>query len=392
MSQITRRLLPLLSLVCLAAAPLRLSAQDLKPAGWDWSIHGTLLTNVFYNDNEVNTSDLPTTASPALPAGSLPQHSLGAEIRQTRIIGTGDLAGFAGGALHTELDVDFFGAQTGAARSGPALRVRRLFGEVRWERWSLLVGQEGPLAADVNPTSLATLGVPGFAAAGNLWLWIPQVRAGLELNQGSGIRFGIDVAALASTTPEGQTTGLASPNSGERSGRPMFEGRVRARWGEGAEIGIGGHTGWFATTGDSLLTSNAIIVGGIIPLGRTLELRGEWFTGQALAPLGGGGIGQNFDSNGEPLKTTGGWAQVNLKAGHHWEVGGGYGYDDPDGTAADEGNVAFRDKNSSYNARLQWRLTPGILALEYRHLATEWGGGIGERTASHLNLAMGVEF
>ncbi|MEP6745253.1 MAG: hypothetical protein ABJB33_07120 [Gemmatimonadota bacterium] len=391
MSQVTRRSLALLgALFALHASSA--ASQEVKPAGWEWGVHGTLLMNGFYNDNEVNTSDLPTTASPALPAGSLPQHSLGAEIRQTRIVGTGDLPGFAGGALHTELDVDFFGAQTGGARSGPALRVRRLFGEVHWDRWSLLMGQEGPLAADVNPTSLATLGVPGYAAAGNLWLWIPQIRAGVDLNGGDGVIFGMDVAALASTTPEGQSTGLAAPNSGERSGRPMFEGRLRARWGGGAEIGIGGHTGWFATTGDSLLTSNAVIVSGIIPLGGALELRGEWFTGQALGPLGGGGIGQNFDSNGEPLQTSGGWGQLNLKAGARWEFGAGYGYDDPRGTATDQANVAFRDKNTQYGGRAQWRMAPAVIALEYRHLATEWGGAVGLRTATHLNLAFGVDF
>ena len=393
MSQITRRVLFLLPAILGVFAPLRLSAQDVNAKGWEWGFRGTLLMNGFYNDAPVNASDLPTAASPAEPPGTLPSHNLGAAVRQTRLVGTGDLAGFAGGALHTELDVDFFGAQLVAgARSGPALRVRRLVGEVRWDRWSLLVGQEGPLVADVNPVSLAALGVPNNAGAGNLWLWIPQIRAGLDLNGGAGVRFGVEVAALASTTPEGQATGLTSPNSGERSGRPMLEGRFRARWGDGAEVGIGGHTGWFATTGDSLLTSTAIMASAIVPLGKSLELRGEWFTGKALGPLGGGGIGQNFDSNGEPLKTSGGWAQLNLKAGAHWEVGGAFGYDDPKGTAADEGNVTFKMKNTSYTTRLQWRLAPAVVAFEYRHFATVYGGSVGERTASHLNLAMGIEF
>ncbi|HVX89772.1 MAG TPA: hypothetical protein VG940_12640 [Gemmatimonadales bacterium] len=349
--------------------------------------------NGFYNDAPVNSSDLPTAASPAEAPGSLPSHNLGAAVRQTRIVGTGDLAGFAGGALHTELDVDFFGAGLASgARSGPALRIRRLIGEVHWERWSLLVGQEGPLVADVNPVSLAALGVPDNAGAGNLWLWIPQVRAGLDLNGGDGLRWGVDVAALASTTPEGQATGLSSPNSGERSARPMLEGRLRARWGDGAEVGVGGHAGWLATTGDSLLTSNALVVSAIIPLGSAIELRGEWFSGQALASLGGGGVGQNLNALGEPLETTGGWAQLNYKAGAHWELGAGYGWDDPNGAPADESSAAFKDKNASYSTRLQWRLAPAVVAFEYRHFATTYGGSIGERTASHLNLAMGVEF
>lgn len=392
MSQITRRATLVVATLFCVSAPLHLCAQEARPA-WEWGFRGTLLMNGWYNDAPVNSSDLPTAANPAEAPGSMPAHNIGATVRQTRLVGTGDLAGFAGGALHTELDVDFFGAGLAAGtRSGPALRIRRAFGEVKWDRWSLLVGQEGPLVADVNPTSLAALGVPNNAGAGNLWLWIPQVRAGLDLTSGDGVRWGVDVAALASTTPEGQSTGLTSPNSGERSARPMFEGRLRARWGDGGEVGLGGHTGWFATTGDSLLTSTAIVASAIVPLGETLELRGEWFSGKALGTLGGGGIGQNLDSNGEPLETSGGWAQLNLKAGTHWELGGAFGFDDPKGTAADEGNAAFKDKNTSYTARVQWRLAPAVVAFEYRHFATVYGGAVGERTASHLNLAMGVEF
>lgn len=391
MSHVTRRAYALILSLFALATP-RLAAQEAKHVPWEWGFHGTLLMNGFYNDAPVSTSDDPAFALAAEPPGSLPGKALGAAIRQTRLVGTADLAGFAGGALHSELDVDFFGAQLAAGRSGPALRVRRLFGQVQWSRWSLLVGQEGPLVADVNPVSLAALGVPNYAGAGNLWLWIPQIRAGYDLNGGDGVRLGIDAAALAATSPEGQATGLTSPNSGERSGRPMLEGRLRARWGDGAEVGLGGHVGWLATTGDSLLTATGVMASAIIPLGPSLELRGEFFDGKGLAPLGGGGAGQNLNALGGPLETKGGWAQLNFKAGSHWELGGGYGFDDPHGAPADEGSAAFRDKNTQYSGRIQWRMPPAVVAFEYRHLATTYGGSIGERTATHLNLAMGVEF
>ncbi|MBW8772178.1 MAG: hypothetical protein JF590_02610 [Gemmatimonadetes bacterium] len=391
MSHVTRRA-PALILVLAALMVPRLAAQGSSPVAWEWGFHGTLLMNGFYNDAPVSTSDDPAFAMPAEPPGSLPGKSLGAAIRQTRLTGTADLAGFAGGALHSELDVDFFGGQVVNARSGPVLRVRRLFGQVQWSRWNLLVGQEVPLVAEVNPVSLAALGVPNFAGAGNLWLWIPQVRVGYDLNGGTGVRFGVDGAALASTTPEGQATGLTSPNSGERSGRPMFEGRLRARWGESGEIGIGGHVGWLATAGDSLLTADGVMASAIIPLGKAFELRGELFDGKGLAVLGGGGAGQNLNALGEPLETKGGWAQLNYRAGAHWELGGGYGFDDPNGAPADEGSAAFKDKSTQYSGRIQWRLAPAVVALEYRHLATTYGGTVGERTATHLNLAMGVEF
>jgi hypothetical protein len=388
-SHVTRRSAPLLALATiLVAAPA--AAQETKPA-WEFGAHGILLMNGFYNDAEVNNADVPSQATP--PGGTLPQEVLGAAVRQTRLVGTGDLTGFAGGTLHAELDVDFFGGQFGSGRLNPILRVRRAVGEMKWDKVSILIGQESPVIADVNPRSLATLGVPGFAAAGNLWLWIPQIRGGFDLNGGEGMRIGIDAALMAPTGDTNPTAGVGTPTASERSGRPMLESRVRARWGDGGEVGLGGHLGWVATPGGDLAESNAIVASAIVPLGSKLEFRGEWFTGQAIASLGGGGIGQNLDASNEPVQTTGGWASLTLIPNERWEIGGGYGFDDPDEAVADTGLVTvFRFKNTQYNARVQWRAAPVVFAFEYRHLATTYSAGIGEVTASHFNLAMGLEF
>lgn len=389
MSHVTRRTVPVLCLL-VALAATTATAQETPRPSWEFGFHGILLMNGFYNDASVNIAEEPSIA--IAPLSVAPQRALGASIRQTRLVGTGDLAGFAGGALHAELDVDFFGAVNGTLRSSPALRVRRVFGEARWDRFSLLIGQEAPLVADVNPVSLSALGVPNYAGAGNLWLWIPQIRAGLDLNTGDGVRFGADVAALAATAPEGNLGIGLAPNTGESSGRPMLEGRLRAHWGDGGEIGLGGHVGWLSITSDSMVTTSAVVATAIVPLGNALELRGEWYTGKGTASLGGGAVGQATNSDGSPMESSGGWAQLNLKAGSHWELGAGFGYDDPDGASADEANTGFRDKNTQYSTRIQWRLAPAVVAFEYRHFATEYGGGVGTRTATHLNLAMGVEF
>jgi hypothetical protein len=135
-----------------------------------------------------------------------------------------------------------------------------------------------------------------------------------------------------------------------------------------------------------------VVITGIIPLGRAVDLRGEWFTGQALATLGGGGIGQSLHADSTALKTTGGWAAITFKANERWELGAGYGYDDPEETTADAAIAGFKTENSQYNARVQWRTSPVVVAFEYRHLATTYGATVGEVTASHFNLAMGLEF
>ena len=383
------RAAPLPALIAsLLAAPV--AAQGAHPA-WEWSFHGIALMNGFWNDNKVNNSDLPTLVGPPDTVAALPNTNLGATVRQTRLTGMADLAGFAGGDLHTELDVDFFGGQLSNGRAGPVLHLRRLFGEVTWQRSALLIGQEAPLVADVNPVSLATLGIPGYASAGNLWNWIPQIRGSYDFNAGKGPHFGVQGALLDGMTEEAQGTSLTTATRAERSGRPMVEARFRVRWGENGELGLGGHLSWLATTGDSLLQAKGIVLSGVAPLGKTFELRGEWYTGQGLSGLGGGGIGQPFNSTGAPLKDNGGWAQLNAKRGA-WELGGGYGYDDPKGTVADEGNNAFKNLNTQFGGRIQYRHAPAVVALEYRHLTTTYGGSIGDRSATHLNLAMGVEF
>jgi hypothetical protein len=386
-SHVTRRAALSLALAT-ALWSIPAAAQESKPA-WEFGVRGILLMNGFYNDAEVNNADLPSQAMG--PAGALPQEVLGAAIRQTQIVGTGDLAGFAGGTLHGELDVDFFGGQFGSGRLNPVLRVRRAIGEAKWERLSILIGQESPVIADVNPRSLATLGIPGFAAAGNLWLWIPQIRAGFDLNGGDGMRFGIDAAVMA-PTGDGVPPAPTGPPASERSGRPMLEGRVRARFGEGGEVGLGAHKGWLATAAGDPIESSAVVATALIPFGSIFEFRGEFYSGQALASLGGGGIGQNLDSAGDPLKSSGAWGSLTLMPSAQWEIGAGFGYDDPEETAADTGVAAFKFKNTQYNARVQWRTAPVVFAFEYRHLATVYGGAVGEVTASHFNLAAGIEF
>src|SRR5437868_4408514 len=295
-SPITRRASALF-LVFVALTTPRLQAQESKHVAWEWGLHGVALMNGFYNSNKVNNSDLPLGVSTPDTIAGLPNSSLGATVRQTRLIGTADLAGFAGGDLHTELDVDFFGGQLNNGRTGPLLHVRRIIGELSWDRGSVLVGQEGPLVADVNPTSLATLGIPGYSSAGNLWFWIPQIRASFDLTHGNGMRIGLQGAVLDGMTEEAQGTSFTTPTRAERSGRPMLEGRLRAHWGRTGELGVGGHLSWLATTGDTLLQVNGVVVSGVVPLGAHLELRGEWYSGKGLSGLGGGAIGQPFNSN-----------------------------------------------------------------------------------------------
>ncbi len=375
-----------------SAAPSRASPE---PSRLKVDFSGTALLNAFYTSDKTNNSDLPQFVAPLSPTDTLPQAGGGATIRQSRVRLSAFAPEIAGGEFRGELDVDFFGGQqpSTGGRTFPLLRIRRVFGELAWGGVSLFVGQEAPPIAELNPSTLASLGLPGFSGSGNLWLWIPQARLTGHLSRAGTLRLSAEAAVLAPTGYQQQDLFLTQFDLAERSRRPYLQARAFARWGENetaGELSLGGHYGWLATGGDTLLDSKAVAFSARLPLTRTIEIQGEAFAGQAIAGLGGGGIGQNLGAGGVPVRTRGGWAQVNLRPALGWEVGGGFGMDDPKDADLDTGTQ--RLKNETWEAHVQWRPSPFVLGFEYRRIETTYGATIGKLGADHVNLASGFEF
>lgn len=357
---------------------------------------GFVLANGFYNTAQVNNSDVPQFAA----LDSIGIGNAGGTMRQTRLGLFINDPSVLRGTFVGEVDIDFFGGQqpSSGGRSFPLLRLRRALGTLTWtgqgSSMELLIGQEGPLVADRSPRSLASVGFPDFAGAGNLWLWIPQVRLTGEF--GTTLRLALQGAILAPGTGAPQSSFNTQPDSAERTGRPSLEGRLRVAWGptdEPNELGIGGHIGWFFGTdtlsGETLLVSQAVTADGRFKFG-IVEFVGEAFAGKALAGLGGGGIGQNTGAAGVPVHTKGGWGQLNLRPTSEWVFGGGCGIDDPDD--ADVAAVATgRLKNFVCEGHLEWRPQgPLVFGFEFRRLKTSYTAG--DFTANHMNLAAGYRF
>jgi hypothetical protein len=378
----------LLALASGTATALAAQQPDIEA-----SVHGLILMNAFHTTDNVNNSDVPQFAVP--PGATAPEASTSsATVRQSRVTAFALVPEFAGGALRSELDVDFFGGQqpSTGGRTFPLLRIRRAMAEVTWNRVALLVGQESPPIAAVSPSSIASVGFPDFAGAGNLWLWIPQVRLSADLPSSGTLRVGAEIAALAPTSGEPQGTFLTQPDIAERSGRPFLQGRLRGRWGQGEQLGevsAGGHYGWLVDGGGNRVPSKALAVSVWTPLGAHLDFRAEGFTGQALAGLGGGGIGQNMVRDGVPVRSVGGWAQLNVRPSPEWEIGGGGGIDDPDDD--DLGDVS-RLRNVAVEGHVTWRRLPAVVGVEVRHLRTRYRAPADDLTATHINLGMGFEF
>jgi hypothetical protein len=237
---------------------------------------------------------------------------------------------------------------------------------------------------------VASIGVPEFAGAGNLWLWIPQVRVGATVAHAGAVRLGLEVAALAPTSGDAQTAFFTQPDVAERTSRPYLQGRVRARWGDGAtqgELNLGGHYGWLEVGGERVV-SRALAASVWTPFARGLELRGEVYTGRALAGLGGGGIGQNFGLDSAAVRSTGGWVQLNARPTDRWEIGTGLGLDDPDD--GDLIGAAQRLRNLALEGHVTWRQAPAVVGAELRWLRTRYA--VGDLNGTQVNLALGFEF
>ena len=255
----------------------------------------------------------------------------------------------------------------------------------------MFVGQESPLIVEINPSSLASIGIPEFAGAGNLWLWIPAGALRRRRSRSAAaVRLGLEVAALAPTSGDAQTAFFTQPDIAERTSRPYLQGRVRARWGDGEAQGSSTSV---ATTAGSRwaggrVASRALAVSIWTPLARGLELRGEAYTGQALAGLGGGGIGQNFGLDSAAVATKGGWVQLNARPVGGWEIGAGLGMDDPDDADLLGGSQRLRNVAAEGPRELAavtrgagrgGSLAPDTLRLR-------------RRDGTQVNLPMGFEF
>src|SRR2546422_5996998 len=205
---------------------------------------GLVLVNGFFTNARVNNSDVPQFVDSVAPASAV-----GGTIRQTRLGLLVTEPDVLRGSFSGEVDVDFYSGQqpSSGGRTFPLLRLRRAVGIVSWDHAQVLFGQESPLVAERSPRSLASVGFPDFAGAGNLWLWLPQFRATLE--QGYTLRLAEQVAVLAPTAGTAQGLFNTQPDSAERSRRPYLQARVRLAWGptdDPSEVAIGGHLGWLA--------------------------------------------------------------------------------------------------------------------------------------------------
>jgi hypothetical protein len=324
--------------------------------------------------------------------GALDPRGFAMTIRQTTLGVAVAASDVLGAEFDGDIEVDFHGGQlpSSGGRAFALIRMRTARAVLKWRRTELLLGQDAPLIAPVDPVSLASVGSPLFSGAGNLWLWNPQVRLTIERPGRLSLALQGAVAAPGIAAPVGSFE-VSSFDLAERSRRPFLQARVRGRWGDipnASEAGVAVHTGWYAIGRDSLSRGYAAAIDVSMHVAPRIELRGELYDGKGTRSLGGGAIVQLFGSDGRLIRSRGGWLQANVHAHPTLDIGAGLGLDDPNDTDV---AASARLKNVAAAAHAHWRpAAPLVFGLEYRRIATSY---VTETYANHhVNLAFGFEF
>ena len=237
---------------------------------------GMALFNAFMNSKQSGGVDYPVVAAPTGPGHD------GATVRQT-ILGL-EFAGpraIWGGKVNGSVYMDFFAGATNSA-----MRIRTASIEIAWKDRSVMAGLEKPIFNPREPSSLAQVGISPLTGAGNLWLWLPQVRfeQDVRFNASTGVR--AQVGAVQ-TREIGPYVGTVTPEAA----RPAAEGRFNFYHNldeeRRLEIAAGFHTSTTHAGGQSI-PSNLFAMDWFFNPWKRVEFSGVFYSGQNVAHLGSG--------------------------------------------------------------------------------------------------------
>jgi hypothetical protein len=343
---------------------------------------GMALFNSFINSRQNAGFDYPVLATPTGTAHD------GATFRQT-IIGL-DFRGpstFDGGTIHGHVYMDLFGGTT-----NQALRLRNAAIEADWKTRSILVGIEKPIFNPREPSSLAQVGISPLTGAGNLWLWLPQVRLQQDITiaGGTGVRAQVGVIQTRESLPyPGDVIdGALAP------ARPGVEGRFeffhRIDEDRRVEIAPGFHASTTHAAGVAIPSAIFSLDWFFNPV-RRVELTGAFYDGHNVAPLGNG-YAQGFFGYGthlRPVPSIGGWGQVTVHTLSRLDLHLFTGQQDDRDRSLGVGRIG---KNLLFGGNLFYRVAPNVLiGLEATQVRTRYIGQ-GIVINNHYDLAIGYLF
>lgn len=374
-------------------------------------LSGIILMNAFRNVGASDNLDLPDYAQPPA-AGSTSQASFGATLRQTEIGLEVFGPELAGAKTSANVQFDFAGGFSSTPNGVNFGIVRMQTASLRldWKNTSVVAGQDSLFISPLSPTSFASLAIPAFAYAGNLWGWTPQLR----------IEHRFDLADQQTLTLQGgildnldwenpRNPDSRSATAGESSGQPAYALRTawsRPLFGHPLTVGAAGYYGRQNWSGGRYVDAWAGMTDWQIPILHRLTLSGEFYRGRAVGGLGAA-IGQTILYGGNSnsryatirgLDSAGGWSQLKFQLTPKLELNGVFGEDnafasDIRGFATDTNNFdTILGRNRGTMGNLVYRPRSDLLlSAEFRRLHT-FPVFDSSNITNQINLAMGILF
>ena len=349
-------------------------------------VTGMLLFNAFHN-GEYSGSSL---IDPVVASSAEGQHLTGATFRQTvlglRFFGP-QLPG--GGTASGSVYMDFFSGSNQPGNNLFRLRIATL--DLAWKHTTFTIGQDKPIIAPREPTSLAQVGVSPLTGAGNLWLWQPQARVEQRFAIGEQNEIRAQAGIFESGEPANSVPAEYSSTVGVW--RPAYEARVQYSHRSGTrrfEIAPGYHASSSRVAGQSV-ASRAVSLDGLLQPWSRIEFTGAWYTGKNLAGLGT--LRQGFTILASdvaiPVHIHGGWGQMSITATNRLSFHL-FGGEENDRARDLRGNGITR--NTAYGGNAMWKLAPNVIAaFEMTQLRTAYLVS-GTRLNNHYDLAIGYLF
>ena len=360
-------------------------------------LSGMLLFNAFANSRYGGGTDFPRFASidpsPIAAGANFRQSVIGLEVQSPEAI--------LGGQFRGAVFVDFFtGLDASPSNLAIPVRLRTAWIEGQWKTRAILVGQERPIFAPREPTSLARIGFTPLVGSGSLYFWEPQIRLEQKLNLGGRqelrARIGV-VQTNEAATQRGipaQIAALLTPR------RPGVEGHFQFSHQfddfRRIEIAPGFHRSTTHVAGVSV-PANVFSLDWFFNPHRRVEFTGALFRGQNLVKFAGGGAQQGITVLSArpgavviiPVHTRGGWAQITLHATSRLSFNLYGGEDDPNNRDLPVTGVA---RNLTYAGNLLYRLAPNVVvALEASQARTRFMNGQ-HPLINHYDLAVAYSF
>jgi len=351
-------------------------------------VTGMALFNTYLNSNLNGGNQYATVASltPGVDKGgaTMRQSVIGLDFRGPTTLWAGKVQG--------SLYMDFFG---GSGQSlDQLMRIRTGSVEIDWKSRSIMAGLEKPIFNPREPNSLAQVGISPLTGAGNLWLWVPQVKFEQKFGLAPRTRVLAQIGVIKTSESLALSTTTYVPTVA--TSRPGLEGRVEfsqgAEDGRRLEFAAGFHTS-STHVADTSVPSNLYSFDWFFNPVSKLEFTGAFFNGQNVMNLGTGGIRQGFvveaDGMATPVHSIGGWAQLTWLTTRRLSFNFFSGEQDDRNTDLFAGRIG---RNWKYGANFFYRLAPNVLAsFEATQLRTTYIS-IGDRLYNHYDLSLAYQF